>query len=54
MATAVKFSNTQTNGDYLTVDGQKYIVCDPTYVGANLGMGMPDLRSVAVEVIKLK
>jgi hypothetical protein len=54
LATAVKFNNPNTIGDYIMVDGQKYLLCDPTYVGANLGMGMPQLRKIAVEVVKLK
>ncbi|GHS86102.1 hypothetical protein FACS1894201_06620 [Bacteroidia bacterium] len=54
LATAVKFDNPNITGDYLTVDGQRYLICDPTYIGANLGMSMPDLRAKAVEVIKLK
>jgi hypothetical protein len=54
LATAVKFDNPQTTGDYIAIDGQKYLICDPTYIGANFGMGMPDLMATAVEVIKLK
>jgi hypothetical protein len=54
LATAVKFNNPNTTGDYIMVDGQKYLLCDPTYMGATLGMGMPELRSVAVEIIKFK
>ncbi|MDR2836319.1 MAG: hypothetical protein LBV69_09065 [Bacteroidales bacterium] len=54
LATAVKFSNPNTKGDYISVDGQNYLLCDPTYIGANLGMAMPQLRNVAVEVIKIK
>ena len=54
LATAVKFDNPNTQGDYLTVDGKKFLICDPTYIGATLGMGMPNLMKVPIEVIKLK
>lgn len=53
LATAVRFDNPDTTGDYLNVDGKKFLICDPTYIGATLGMGMPQLRQVPIEVIKL-
>lgn len=53
LATAVHFDNPDTTGDYLNVDGKKFLICDPTYIGATLGMGMPQLRQVPIEVIKL-
>ena len=37
IATAVRF-NGNVSGDYLMVNGRKYIVCDPTYIGASIGM----------------
>jgi hypothetical protein len=54
LATAVKFDNPKTDGDYVNVDGTKYLICDPTYIGASLGMAMPKLAKTAVEVTKLK
>lgn len=54
LATAVKFHNPQMKGDYITVDGQKYLLCDPTYIGADIGMSMPSVRTIPAEVIKLK
>jgi hypothetical protein len=54
LATAVKFDNPHTAGDYLSVDGAKYLICDPTYSNAKLGMSMPELRNVPVEVFKLQ
>lgn len=53
LATAIRFDNPATRGDYVLVDGQKYLICDPTYIGASLGMGMPDLMKVSIEVVKL-
>ena len=53
LATAVHFDNPNAWGDYVMVDGQKFLICDPTYIGASLGMSMPDLMNVSIEVIKL-
>jgi hypothetical protein len=54
LATAVKFDNPQTDGDYVTVDGAKYLICDPTYMRAGLGAAMPKLQGTGVNIIKLK
>jgi len=51
IATAVRFNST-TNGDYVNVDGQKYTVCDPTYIGAGIGMAMPQFRRTAAKILK--
>jgi hypothetical protein len=53
LATAVKFDNPQTDGDHIFVDGTKYLICDPTYIGASLGTAMPKLSKTGVEVTKL-
>lgn len=49
LATAVHFS-TDVRGDYLMVDGTKYVVCDPTYIGATIGMAMPDCKKEGTEI----
>lgn len=51
IATAVRF-NEDVNGDYLIVNGQRYTVCDPTYVGATIGMTMPMFKTVTANVLK--
>lgn len=51
LATAVRFTS-DVKGDYVMVDGQKYIVCDPTYINADIGNAMPQFRNSEVEVIK--
>ena len=51
IATAVRF-NGDVVGDYLMVNGQKYTVCDPTYIGASIGMTMPAFKKVAAKVLK--
>lgn len=52
LATAVHF-NEEVNGDYLLIDGKKYIICDPTFIGASIGMCMPAYKktSPVVQII---
>lgn len=51
LATAVRFTS-DVEGDYVMVNGQKYTVCDPTYIGADIGEAMPQFRNSEVEVVK--
>jgi len=37
LATAVHFNET-IQGDYLMIDGKKFLICDPTFLGASVGM----------------
>lgn len=41
LATAVRFNEAVT-GDYVLVGQEKYIVCDPTFINAPVGMTAPD------------
>ena len=50
VATAVKFSE-ETAGDFVLSQGRKFMVCDPTYVNATLGMAMPQFKGVDRQVI---
>ena len=52
ISTAVCFSQ-DIKGDYMMIGDKKYIVCDPTYIGANIGKTMPRYRDVTAEVIKM-
>lgn len=54
LATAVHFDDPQVTGDYVAVGNSKYLVCDPTYIGADTGMAMPDLRDTPVETVRLQ
>lgn len=49
LATAVRF-NTPMTGDYVTVQGGKYFICDPTYIGASAGMSMPSVDASKLKV----
>lgn len=53
LATAVRFSS-PVKGDHVMVNGQTYTVCDPTYIGAGIGMCMPKLKTSPVEIIRIR
>lgn len=53
LATAVEFKG-NVNGDAMIVNGRKFIVCDPTYIGAPVGKQMPDLDYDKTQVIVLQ
>jgi hypothetical protein len=52
LATAVCFSE-EVEGDYLSIDGKKFVVCDPTYIGAPVGCAMEQFKTVKASVIKI-
>ncbi len=53
VATAVHFKS-QVSGDAVNYNGKRYIVADPTYVNASVGMTMPDYKSVKPAVIVIR
>lgn len=55
IATAIAFKDdSEIHGDYYLIDGRKYYVCDPTYIGANIGESMPQYKNIRANVIMLK
>ena len=52
LAMAVEFTE-QVKGDYIMLDGHKFVVCDPTYFNANVGMTMPTMDNAKAKVILL-
>ncbi len=52
IATAVLF-NENVVGDYLAVNGKKYIICDPTYIGASIGKSMPDMQNLKANILRI-
>ncbi len=54
LASAVHFTNHDVKGDYILLDGQRFIVCDPTYIGAPVGRTMPDMNNEIANVILLE
>lgn len=49
LATAVKF-NSQIQGDYFNLSNEKFIICDPTYIGASIGMAMPMYKTSSATI----
>ncbi len=46
MATAVHFSGDQPAGDYFTLDGHNFVISDPTFVNAPIGLTMPQYQDI--------
>lgn len=53
LATAVNFGDEDVYGSYFNVDGKKYVVSDPTYIGAPVGECMTQFQNSVAEIIKL-
>lgn len=53
LATAIAMGE-NVKGDFIRIDGVKYLVCDPTYIGASIGMTMPEMDNKSAKVIVLK
>ena len=51
LATAVCFP-TEVEGAYVCSEGKKYVVCDPTYIGADIGMVMPCYKGTEAKVVR--
>jgi len=52
VAAAVCF-NTSVPGAYIQHNGRNYVICDPTYLGADIGMVIPHLKDTPAEVITM-
>ncbi len=53
ISTAVRFSKA-IPGDAVDYQGRRYTICDPTYIGADAGMAMPQFKGITPSVIPLK
>ena len=53
IATAVRFTS-EVTGDGITHEGKRYVICDPTYIGADAGMCMPQFKEVNPKVIRIE
>lgn len=51
IATAVRFRQ-PVEGDHFLIDGAKYLVCDPTYIHAGIGMAMPQYKGVKATILR--
>ncbi len=54
LASAVCMGTGDVSGDYITLNGENYIVCDPTYIGAAPGSTMPGMDNAQAQVILLR
>lgn len=53
LATAVRF-NDEVEGDFIEVEGQKYIICEPTFVrGASVGRCAKEFKTAKPKVVKI-
>lgn len=52
LATAVCFDD-YVEGDYFELDGKRYVVCDPTYIGSHVGEAMPNFKNTKATIIKI-
>lgn len=52
LAAAVCFTDS-VSGDYIMLDGDRFTICDPTYIGAPVGLTMPDMDNQRAKVILL-
>lgn len=53
LATAVEFNESIT-GDYVILSGHRYLVCDPTFINAEIGRTMPGMNNDKVHIIQLQ
>ncbi len=51
-ATAVRFTE-PVSGTYLNHKGKRFVVCDPTYINANVGMTLPEVANKNVKIVSL-
>lgn len=53
LAAAVNFK-TPVAGDYYTLNGKRFTICDPTYINAGIGMQMPEFKNGGATLIPIK
>lgn len=53
IATAVRFRS-EIPGASVLYNGQRYVICDPTYINADAGMVMPDFKDVTPKIIEFR
>lgn len=52
LATAIAFP-TEVPGDYVEYKGKRFTIADPTYIGAPVGLSMPDLANESIIAVDL-
>jgi len=54
VATAVRLHDIKAGAATVDFDGKQYVVADPTYIGADVGMAMPAYVHVRPEVVQIR
>ena len=54
LASAVEFTKDNVVGDYISLNNRKFIIADPTYIGAPVGETMPKMDNKTAKVILLE
>lgn len=54
LASAIEFTEGNVQGDYIMLNGHKYIIADGTYINAPVGQTMPDMDNRTAKVILLE
>ena len=54
LAAAVEFTDDTVNGDIINIGEHRFVVCDPTYIGAPVGMTMRGMDNNAATVVLLE
>lgn len=55
LAAAVKFpAEENVKGDMVRLDGAEFVICDPTYINADIGMSMPKLAGEKIQAMILR
>lgn len=52
LAAAVQFKSA-IPGDYFLIDGKRFLICDPTYINAPIGLTMPGMDNKTAKVFPL-
>jgi len=53
-AAAVYFAREKVPGDYVKHRGKTYVVCDPTYIGADIGKALPQAATQMARVVSME
>ncbi len=53
LATAIEIGE-NVQGDYIIVNGRRFLVCDPTFIGAPIGRTMPGMDNATAKVVILE
>ncbi len=53
LASAIRFTD-NVSGDYFAINGSRYVVCDPTFIGAPVGRTMPGMDNQSAKIILLR